>query len=66
MGRVLLRVYVSAEGYPERIELRESSGSERLDRAAVKSVGEWCFHPARTEGKAVGAWVLVPVKYQLD
>ena len=33
-GRVLLRVYVHADGSAGQVEIRESSGFERLDRAA--------------------------------
>lgn len=64
-GRVLLRVHVSAQGQPEVVELRESSGYARLDQAAREVVSRWRFAPARQGEKAVAEWVLVPIVYSL-
>ncbi|MDX9716609.1 MAG: energy transducer TonB [Thauera sp.] len=65
-GQVMLRVLVSAEGLPSRIELRTSSGSSRLDRAAQDAVARWRFVPARRGSAAVEAWVLVPIVFKLQ
>lgn len=65
-GRVMLRVRVSAEGLPTAIELSESSGSARLDRAATDAVRRWRFVPARLGDQAVSAWVLVPIVFKLE
>lgn len=65
-GQVMLRVLVSPEGQPARIELRTSSGSERLDRAAQDAVARWRFVPARRGDLAVEAWVLVPIVFKLQ
>ena len=65
-GRVLLRVLVSAAGSAENVEVRTSSGSERLDRAAVDAVRQWRFAPARRGGETIAAWALVPILFQLD
>ena len=64
-GRVLLRVFVSAAGAAERVEVRESSGFERLDRAAHDAVHNWRFVPARQGEMPVPAWVLVPIQFTL-
>lgn len=64
-GRVVLRVYVSALGRAERVDIRTSSGFERLDRAALDAVGSWRFVPARRGEEAVAAWVLVPISFTL-
>lgn len=64
-GQVMLRVLVSPDGRPNRIELRTSSGSERLDRAAEEAVARWRFVPARQGEAAVEAWVLVPIVFKL-
>ena len=64
-GRVLLRVFVSAGGTAERIEIRESSSHERLDQAASEAVQGWRFVPARQGDKPVAAWVLVPITFSL-
>lgn len=65
-GRVILRVLVSAEGMPERVELRRSSGSSRLDESALTTVRTWKFLPARQGDHPVAAWVLVPISFSLQ
>src|SRR5690606_1702398 len=65
-GTVLLNVYVAADGSPEKIELRASSGSPRLDQAARETVSHWKFVPAREGGRAVGAWIVVPIRFVLQ
>lgn len=65
-GQVMLRVLVSADGQASRVELRTSSGSERLDRAAQEAVARWRFVPARRGEVAVESWVLVPIVFKLQ
>lgn len=64
-GKVLLRVYVEPSGVPSRVEVRTSSGYERLDQSAATAVGRWKFLPARLGAEVVGAWVLVPIVFNL-
>ena len=65
-GKVLLRVLVTADGSPEKIELRASSGFHRLDHAAQEAVARWRFVPARRGEQAVTAWVVVPIVFSLN
>ena len=65
-GKVMLRVYVNAAGAAERVEVRASSGHERLDQAAQEVVQRWRFVPARQGGQPVPAWVLVPITFSLE
>ena len=65
-GKVTLRVLVSAAGNAEKVELRASSGSTRLDTAALDTVRHWRFVPARQGAEAVPAWVLVPISFSLQ
>lgn len=65
-GQATLRVLVTPEGRPERIELAESAGSPRLDEAALEAVRHWCFAPARQGDIAVAAWVRVPIAFRLE
>ncbi len=60
-GRVLLRVFVSVDGRAERVDIKASSGFNRLDQAARDAVGAWRFVPARRGDEQLAAWVLVPV-----
>ena len=65
-GKVTLRVLVNAAGAAERIEVRASSGSERLDQSALETVRRWRFVPAKQGAEAVSAWVLVPIAFTLE
>ncbi|HWP10351.1 MAG TPA: TonB family protein, partial [Ramlibacter sp.] len=64
-GKVVLRVFVRADGRPDAVEVKAGSGSPRLDEAAVHAVHRWKFVPARRGAEAVGAWVLVPIAFHL-
>ena len=64
-GVVLLKVLVGTDGKAARLEIEESSGFERLDEAALKTVGKWRFVPASQGGQPREAWVLVPVTFSL-
>lgn len=65
-GKVMLRAYVLPSGRPESVELRQSSGSARLDEAALAAVRKWRFVPARRGSEAVAAWVLIPITFRLE
>ncbi|NMG36238.1 TonB family protein [Azoarcus sp. TTM-91] len=65
-GRVMLRVLVSPEGLPAKIELSKSSGSERLDNAARDAVTRWRFVAAKQGDQPIEAWVLVPIVFNLE
>ncbi|WP_306589691.1 energy transducer TonB [Geothrix sp. 21YS21S-4] len=65
-GRVVLRVLVKEDGSPERIELKQTSGHNRLDQAALDAVRRWRFTPARRGSDQLAAWVLVPLSFSLE
>lgn len=62
----MLRVWVDANGLPDRIELEASSGYRRLDSAAIETVKRWKFVPARRGDQAIAAAVLVPIVFKLE
>jgi periplasmic protein TonB len=64
-GTVTLRVHVRTDGVPAQVELERSSGSNALDLAALETVKNWRFAPARRAGDPVAAWVIVPVVFRL-
>ncbi|WP_246149068.1 energy transducer TonB [Candidatus Accumulibacter phosphatis] len=64
-GEVVLRVHVETSGRPSQIEVRKSSGSPRLDQAALDAVWHWRFVPAKRGEEALAAWVLVPITFHL-
>ena len=64
-GTVIVRVLVTREGRPARVEIEKSSGSARLDAAAREAVSGWQFEPARQGAEPIDSWNLVPVVFRL-
>lgn len=66
-GTVLLKVLVDASGKPVQVAIERSSGSHTLDDAARQHIlAAWRFHPAMRDGRAIEAWALVPVQFNLS
>jgi periplasmic protein TonB len=65
-GRVLLRLYVDAQGklIPDSTRLAESSGYPALDSAALSGAGALRFSPALRNGRAIAAPFLQPVHFR--
>jgi len=65
-GRVLLVLYVRADGSVQEAKVDKSSGFSKLDRAAVEeALKSWRFLPATSGGVAVPSWHRVAVVFQL-
>jgi len=65
-GTVRLRIALDAAGRVSVVTVQRSSGSERLDAAAVAWVqAHWRYHPATQGGKPVAASVLADVVFDL-
>jgi TonB family protein len=47
-GTVLVKVAITAEGYPANIEILKSSGHDLLDKAAIDAISGWRFLPRST------------------
>lgn len=65
-GTVTLRVLVTREGHAARVDVEKSSGSARLDAAALEAVKAWRFVPARKGQEAIESSVLVPIVFRLE
>jgi protein TonB len=65
-GKSILRVLVNDKGRAERIEVRKSSGSARLDEAARQAVSRALFKPFIEDGRPVAGYALVEIVFQLD
>ena len=65
-GRVLLRLFVDAQGQliPDSTRLAESSGYPALDSAALGGANELRFSPALRNGRAIAAPFLQPVHFR--
>ncbi len=65
-GTVLLKVLVSREGRPLKIDVGKSSGNDLLDKTAVEAVKKWRFIPARQGDSPFEESVNVPIAFHLD
>jgi TonB family protein len=57
---------VLADGTISGVKLAKSSGSDRLDDAAVECVGKWHYRPAVKDGVLVDTPLTVKVAWNLD
>jgi TonB family protein len=64
-GVVSVQVFVSDSGDVRRARLTRSSGSDRLDNAAIESVLGWRFKPATDNGRNVSGWATVNVVFKV-
>jgi protein TonB len=65
-GLVLLHVQVTEDGTADSVALQTSSGSDRLDQAALEAVKKWQFVPAKRGEQSVSASVVVPVRFSIE
>ncbi|MBB5193254.1 protein TonB [Silvimonas terrae] len=65
-GRVLLEVYIEANGSVGDIRIKQSSGFPRLDNSALETVRKWKFTPARQGGQPIAMWYVQPVTFSLS
>jgi protein TonB len=65
-GKVVLRVLVNQQGRAEQVDLRSSSGFERLDESARQSVLKARFRPHLEDGLAVAVYALVSINFSIQ
>ena len=65
-GQVVIRVYVGADGSARQVEIKTSSGYDRLDQEALRTVMRWRFVPGQHLGVPEAMWFNVPVNFVLD
>lgn len=65
-GTVILEVYVNANGRPEEVRVKKSSGYPKLDDAAMREVRRsWRLVPGTEDGKPVPMWGQFAVTFKL-
>jgi len=64
-GKVMLNLFINAQGFVQKAELKASSGYSRLDQSAVNAVKNWRFIPAKRGGQAIDSWIVVPILFSL-
>lgn len=65
-GKVFVMVFVDVAGTPRNVEVRASSGSYRLDAAAVDAVYKWRFLPAKNNGQPLASELIVPIEFSSE
>lgn len=65
-GKVVVRVLIGPDGTAQKAEIRQSSGFERLDRAAMATVLRWRYVPGKRSGVAEAMWFNVPITFVLE
>lgn len=65
-GMVTVRALIDVAGRPREIRIWQSSGFPLLDRAAAEAVADWIFETKRIDGRAMEAWVEVPVRFRIE
>ena len=65
-GKVVLRVLVNQQGRAEQVDLRSSSGFERLDESARQSVLKARFRPHLEDGLAIAVYALVSINFSIQ
>jgi len=64
-GRVTYKVWIGADGKPQRAELVTSSGYPRLDKAAYDAVMSWRYVPGKRNGVPEAMPFNVPINWTL-
>jgi protein TonB len=64
-GTVWLQVLVDVAGLPAAVTVIQSSGSLRLDEAALRALSATRFQPYLHQGRASPVYVRVPVEFSL-
>jgi protein TonB len=65
-GKVVVRVLIGVDGTAQQAEIRNSSGYDRLDQAALATVRSWRYVPGKRNGVAEAMWFNVPINYVLE
>lgn len=65
-GKVVVRVLIEVDGKAQKAEIKQSSGFDRLDQAALNTVLRWRYVPGKRAGVAEAMWFNVPINFVLE
>ncbi|MEY2618713.1 MAG: hypothetical protein RL522_1715 [Pseudomonadota bacterium] len=65
-GKVIVQVLIDADGLPQKAQVQQTSGHERLDRAALATVLAWRYVPGKRAGVPEAMWFNVPINFVLE
>lgn len=64
-GKVVVRVLIGVDGHAQKAEIKQSSGFDRLDQAALGTVLRWRYVPGKRAGVPEAMWFNVPINFVL-
>lgn len=65
-GKVVVRVLIGVDGVAQKAEIRQSSGFDRLDQAALTTAQRWRYVPGKRGGAPEAMWFNVPIHFILE
>ena len=65
-GLVMLMVEVDRKGMAVKVEVKQSSGYQLLDQAALEAVRYWRFQPERIGDIPIESKVTIPIRFRLE
>ena len=63
-GTVILWIFVDEQGAVKKTEVKESSGYEAMDQAALGTAEKMRFTPAMNRDKATPVWLAQPITFR--
>ncbi len=63
-GTVILWIFVDEQGAVQKTEVKESSGYEVMDEAALSAAEKMRFAPAMNRDKATPVWLALPITFR--
>ncbi len=65
-GTARILVLVKIDGTAKQAEIKQSSGFDRLDQAALNAALKWRYVPGSRNGVPEESWVIVPMPFVLE
>lgn len=65
-GRVVLWLFVDANGEVQQTQVQQSSGYDAFDQAAAQVAQNMDFAPAVNQDKPIGVWINQPINFQVQ
>lgn len=65
-GTVKVSAYIEVDGTASKVQVLTSSGYDRLDEAAVRTIRTWRFVPGKRGGVPEAMWFTIPVPFILE
>ena len=65
-GTTAVEITIDKQGKVQDPIVKQSSGNEELDKAAVQAVSAWAFEPATLDGKPVAVYYTITIRFKAD